>query len=55
MGLSGVAEQAEEELGVGVEVEKLIGHSVRVNVAGSWSVVLGSVLGVEDFRFFLGG
>lgn len=40
MGLSGVAEQAHEELGIGVEPEKLVSHSVRVNVFRSMEFLL---------------
>ena len=40
MGLSGVAEQAHGELGVGVDQQRLVAHSVRVNVFHSIDFLL---------------
>eukprot|EP00434_Breviolum_minutum_P031138 symbB.v1.2.027537.t1/scaffold2832.1/size107060/6 len=40
MGLSGVAEQAADDLGPGVEVEQLVSHSVKVNVFTSIEFLL---------------
>ena len=40
VGLSRVAHQAEEELGVGVEIRRLISHAVRVNVFTSIDFLL---------------
>ena len=40
VGLSGVAKQAEEELGVGADQDQLVSHSVRVNVFSSIEFLL---------------